>query len=90
MKKKRFRLPVAKDGELLAKYGRDGGDNDIFYCFPDNSCGMSRDTRLLSNAFECTKQLSGKTLREELVERGYDITTLKFSIQKKVVSDGTV
>jgi hypothetical protein len=78
--RKRFRSPTAKEGELLAKYGRHEGDLDIFYCY--NGAGMKPDSRLLSNAFENTKIFEGKSLRQLLVERGYDITTLKFTINK--------
>lgn len=82
---KRLRAPKAKAGELLVKYGRDGGDEDLFYCYPDNNCGMKRDSKLLMLAFERTAilQEDGRNLRQELEARGYDITTLKFSIMKK-------
>ena len=79
---KRYRKPVAKDGELLVKFGQEYGDKDLFYCWPDNEVGMKRDSRVVMHAFESLKLLDGKTLREELVARGYDITTLKFSIKK--------
>ena len=75
-------LPKAKDGELLVRYGKEFGDEDLFYCYPDNECGMKRDSKMLMLAFE-RPLLDGKTLRQELEERGYDITTLKFSVMKK-------
>jgi hypothetical protein len=81
--RKRFRTPKAKDGELLVKYGKEYGDEDLFYCYPDNECGMGRDSKMLMLAFERTLLLDGKTLRQELDARGYDITTLKFSVMKK-------
>lgn len=82
---KRLRTPKAKDGELLVKYGKEYGDEDLFYCYPDNECGMKRDSRMLSMAFERTVLFpeDGRTLRQELEARGYDITTLKFSVMKK-------
>jgi hypothetical protein len=82
---KRLRAPKAKDGELLVKYGKEFGDEDLFYCYPDNECGMKRDSRMLMLAFERTVlfQEDGRTLRQELEARGYDITTLRFSIMKK-------
>lgn len=82
---KRLRTPKAKDGELLVKYGKEYGDEDLFYCYPENECGMKRDSRLLSIAFERTVIFpeGGRTLRQELEARGYDITTLKFSVMKK-------
>ena len=83
--KKRYRKPVAKDGELLVRYGKEYGDEDLFYCYPDNECGMKRDSKMLMLAFERTVifQEDGRTLRQELEARGYDITTLKFSVMKK-------
>lgn len=83
--KKRYRKPTAKTGELLVKYGNDCGDEDLFYCHPENGCGMKRDSKMLMIAFERTVifQEDGRTLRQELEARGYDITTLKFSVMKK-------
>lgn len=85
-KMKQCRVPKAKAGELLVKFGKQFGDEDLFYCYPDNDCGMKRDSRLLMLAFE-RPLLDGKTLRQELEARGYDITTLKFSVMKKTVPD---
>lgn len=84
---RRWRKPVAKPGELLVKWGKEYGDEDLYYCFPDNECGMSRDSRLMSCAFESTVLFKedGRTLRQELEARGYDIKTLKFSIMKKEI-----
>jgi len=78
-----MRAPKAKAGELLVKFGKFEGEVDLFYCFPANELGMKRDSRLLSMAFENTEMFDGKTLRKLLEERGYDITTFKFSILKK-------
>ena len=40
-------------------------------------------------AFERTTLLDGKTLRQELEDRGYDITTLKFRVMKKVSNENS-
>lgn len=85
--KKRFRAPKAKEGELLAKYGQEYGDKDIYYCWPENECGMRADSRLVMSALEGVKIHDDKTLRELLIERGYDITTLKFTIRKNELMD---
>lgn len=76
----RLRTPKAKPGELLVKYGKEFGDEDLFFCF-GGSGATSRDSKLLMIAFERPMQ-HGVTLRQELINRGYDITTLKFTIQK--------
>lgn len=42
----------------------------------------SRDTAILMDHFEGQKGLFSKTLKEELISRGYDISTFKFTIEK--------
>ena len=79
---KSYRTPKAKEGELLAKYGKADGELDLFYCWRGDS-SMRRDSKLLSHAFESMRIMDDKTLRQELEARGYDITTLRFSIMKK-------
>ncbi len=94
---KRLRAPRAKPGELKAQWGKLPHDRpDICYVWGD---GISKaDSHLLHNV------LTGRRLRigfigeeqhvidpsfmEELETRGYDITTLKFSISKKRLNDG--
>lgn len=84
---KRYRTPKAKPGQLKAQWGKLPYDTpDLIFCWGD---GVPKcDGSLLNSA------LSGKrhhpfdgtwsdSLIEELEKRGYDITTLKFSIQKK-------
>jgi len=43
---------------------------------------MKPDINLLMHHFQSLKGYSGRTLVEELVHRGYDISTLKFTIEK--------
>lgn len=79
---KRWRTPSAKPGELKIAYGKEYADLDVFYCH--GAAGADKcDSRLLSYFFEGIKGYDGLNLREELVRRGYDITTIKFSIQQK-------
>jgi hypothetical protein len=92
MVKKRIYVPrAAKRGELKIVWGRPepGETPDICYVWGD---GVSRsDSRLLHTVLGCERfspQLDGRyaalhSLFDELEERGYDLTTLKFSIQKK-------
>lgn len=89
---KRFRRPVLKDGELRVYWGKLPHDSpDIIYEWKGNS-SMRYDSRLLHYHFSSrrpdpfTKPLFSKmdpSLIEELEARGYDITTVKFSIMKK-------
>lgn len=88
---KRLRKPKLKDGELRVYWGRLPHDNpDVVFAWQGDSM-MKRDTSLLCNMF-CSKQpdpfarpifsVMRPSLVDELKARGYDITTLKFSIQK--------
>jgi hypothetical protein len=73
-----------KDGELSASFGylSDNGA-DIYYT---NGPGCaSADSRCLAYAFEDVPVHDGKGLRKLLEARGYDMTTLRFTIQKKPV-----
>ena len=80
---KRWRVPVPKPGHLLALYGRTDRFNspDLVYVYPNRN--IKCDSRVLMHALEEVPVYDGKSLREELEARGYDITTLKFSIKLK-------
>lgn len=93
---RRLRTPKMKDGELRVYWGREPHDRtpDVMFAWQGDA-EMRRDTRLLHSHFSCprpdphvqpvfSKMLP--SLIEELQARGYDITTLKFSIQKKALS----
>ena len=90
---KRLRKPKLKDGELRVYWGREDHD-----CTPDVILAwqgdrmMKRDTNLLHYHL-CGRHPNPRklpifsvmepSLIEELAARGYDLTTLKFSIMKK-------
>lgn len=79
---KRWRMPNAKPGELKIAYGKERHDSpDIFFCF---GAGTSkRDTNMLMHFFYHAKlPENGRGLIDELTTRGFDVTTIKFSIQK--------
>lgn len=93
---KRIRTPSVKADTLIVAWGRaDSHDApSLVYVYPDRSGKC--DSRVLCDAFE-GKQYSpdperygsfhlGPSLTEELDRRGYDLTTLKFSIQRKEAS----
>ena len=79
-------VPRLKEGELKAVWGKEsGGAPEIIYCNGGSDelgkCS-ARDATLLIFVFELPMEiLNGNTLKDELILRGYDITTLKFSIQ---------
>ena len=85
---KRFRAPKAKPGELKAQWGKLPHDTpDMCYAWGE---GVNRaDARLLSNALGGKNYLPGlglePSLIDELEKRGYDLTTLRFSVQKKAL-----
>ncbi|QOC57973.1 hypothetical protein phiK7B1_118 [Pseudomonas phage phiK7B1] len=65
-----------------------GEDNQLTYFWrnSDDNAGTAtstrRDTGILMDHFERDKGRFGRTLKEELEYRGYDISTFKFTIEK--------
>lgn len=80
---KRYRTPKAKPGELLVKYGQEYGDRDLFFCYGGEGA-TRRDSNVVMLAFNGDLKLGNGSLVKELEARGYDITTLKFSVKLKV------
>lgn len=89
---KRFRKPKLKDGELRVYWGKLPHDSpDVIYSWQGDP-SMKRDNALLCYHFGSKRPdpraapLYSKmepSLLEELDARGYDLTTLRFSIMKK-------
>ncbi len=79
---RRWREPTPKPGVLEVRYGKMRHDfPDLLYV--NGGQGSARaDALVLSYAFEDVPVHNGKTLRQVLIERGYDITTLRFSIAR--------
>jgi hypothetical protein len=86
--KRRWRIKHAKPGELRVYYGKPDNWNgaDVCYAFGGNGA-QGADSRVLAYAFENVHVFDGKPLRKLLEERGYDITTIKFSIQRATLPD---
>lgn len=85
----------AKPGELKAQWGysRDEGE-DIYFAWGEG-CHKA-DGGFLSSVFEGERPIMRAgglefqpSLRKELQLRGYDITTLRFSISKSVAAQPT-
>jgi hypothetical protein len=68
------------EGWLTAYWGREsrGDKKDLIFGSP-----CRPDGHLLYGAFSFVEITKGKTLVQELEERGYDIQTLQFSIKRK-------
>lgn len=83
MARKRWRTPIAKPGELIARYGKARGDApDLLYSWGGSGATKS-DSRIIMSALEEADVFRGRSLREELESRGYDIETLRFSVMLK-------
>lgn len=90
-KKRAWRAPKAKPGELVMRWGKMPNDSpEMCYAWGDGA--SRRDMVLLHIAIAsqhpdlAVSPLFSKmnpSLLEELEARGYDLTTLKFSIFKK-------
>jgi hypothetical protein len=84
---KRISVPTAKEGQLVARWGRptSGEEPDLVYAWGGKGADKS-DSRCLMNALEDAPTSSGRGLRAELELRGYDISTLRFTINLKETS----
>lgn len=90
--RKRYRMTSAKPGELKAAWGRGdvrGDPPDLQYAWGGRGAS-SPDGRILCNALQEAHVFKDRTLVQELEDRGYDITTLKFSIQQKAPPDTAI
>lgn len=94
---KRLRAPKLKDGELRIYWGREPHDRtpDVMFAWQGDR-SMKHDTNLLHYMMACKHpdpQVSPifskmkPSLFEELDARGYDLTTLTFSIMKKATGE---
>jgi hypothetical protein len=88
MTKYRKRPKRMKDGELSVSYGYTREQGEDVYITNGPGCPKS-DGHLMHFWFNCLKPPGtflhpeeGPTLVEDLKSRGYDITTLRFTIQK--------
>ncbi|MAC12975.1 MAG: hypothetical protein CMN74_12325 [Sphingorhabdus sp.] len=95
---KRWRRLVAKPGEIKVGYGKESrhDDPDLLVAWGGGGADKS-DARTVLSAIDrrhLARTLPGldveeqPSLAEELEQRGYDITTLKFSIQRKAPPEG--
>lgn len=88
---KRYRRPKVVEGQIKFQKGKIDGDVDICIFYGDNVPRCDR--ALVMNAF-CSKRVSvkledgkpvfSKSFIDELEDRGYDIDSLRFSIDRKL------
>lgn len=88
---KRYRRPKVIEGQIKMQRGRIDGDNpDMCIFFGDNVPRCDRS--LVMNALcsermhfdlSTTRPKFGPSLIDELEKRGYDLETLRFSIERK-------
>ncbi len=85
-RQKRFGKPRAKKGELKLKYGKIDGQNDHVIAWGDGipPCDRALLYHLVnSKSYSPVRNVWDDSFIEELEKRGYDLTTLQISIQKK-------
>lgn len=76
-------------GKITVQWSHERGEpNELTYFWRNSDEDMangrtaSRDTRILMEHFENMKNTNDRTLKEELIVRGYDISTFKFTIER--------
>lgn len=75
-------MPSPKSGQIKVGWATEKHEKpQLQFCFRGDAL-MKRDINLLMNHFYITPTLLGTTLLDELKSRGYDLSTLKFSIDK--------
>jgi hypothetical protein len=86
---RRLRCPKARPGELRAAWGRiERGERACVVYVAGGGGAWKGDSVPVMEAFEVVLILGGPSMLRTLEERGYDLTTLRFSIQKKVACNG--
>jgi len=92
--RRRWRAPKAAPGELLMRWGKLPHENPDMCMAWGEGC-TRRDGGLLHYLL-CSKRMTWKdgnprfepSFLEELEARGYDLTTLRFSVRKKEAPNG--
>jgi len=90
MTAKRFRAPTVQPNTLKLQYGKleKNDKDDVIVLWGDGAGHNGADSALLFNVF-CHERYGFNStdplpsLIKELEERGYDLSTIKFSIKKK-------
>lgn len=80
---KRLRAAKPKPGVLDVRWATPecGAAPDLVYTWGGGGADKA-DSRVLCDALERCAVFDGKSLRQVLTERGYDLATLRFSIRQ--------
>lgn len=83
MRRPNGRMPNPKPGQLQVGWAREGRTQapELFFCYGGYGANP-RDNAVIVQAFSSAENAAGNTLIEELVARGYDLSTLRFSVEK--------
>ncbi|MBK9496681.1 MAG: hypothetical protein IPO08_19705 [Xanthomonadales bacterium] len=74
---------AAKHGELKVRWGKLDGESQLLYEWGGGGA-QKPDARILMSAIEdAPGRPKERSLSEELEARGYDLTTLRFSIRQR-------
>lgn len=86
---KRYRNPKVIEGQIKMQRGNVDGAPDMCIFYGDN---VPRCDRALVMNYLCSTRLNWRqevepSLIDELERRGYDLETLRFSIERKIVHE---
>jgi hypothetical protein len=82
MKNPKGRKPSPKRDQIVVAWATEKGNYPELMYFHNGNWQMKRDINMLMSAFGTQVGIFGRTLVEELTERGYDLSTFRFSIEK--------
>ena len=87
--KKRYRKPKVKNGQMILQKGKIDGEVDMCLFFGDDVPRPDRSLIFYYLTVDNINYRGGeiKSLIKQLDERGYDLDTLKFSIEKKKIAN---
>ena len=84
---KRCRIPKPKPGELRIYWGKAESYDSPQVCYSWGDGCSSADARLIDNMlkreFRRADGSRDSCIQDELVRRGYDLSTIKFSVSKE-------
>lgn len=85
---KRYRIKKPKPGQITISFGKLDGQYELVYSYDDSDLPqgvrIGKPTiNLLMMVFENVEAHEGRTLIQVLQDRGYDLSTLKLTIDRR-------